>query len=284
MTNARQTADEAEGADAPEDDKPMSFWDHLEELRVRLVRATLALLVGCAVAWNFKEKILAVIAQPFNDAWPKDKFPNGVQLHFASPGDIFLSYFNLSLIGGAALAAPIIFYQLWSFVAPGLYAREKRYVLPFVFASSALFVGGGYFGYLSAFPVTFGYFLSLAGDVEGVVTVVPTVMMEDYITFVMKMLLGFGLIFEIPILFTALARIGVVNHKMLIKYVRHYIFAAFVVAAVLTPPDWASQLIMAIPACLLYVVSIGLVYVFERREALEAWESEQREAAKLAET
>lgn len=262
--------DEIDDEEGPEDDKPMTFWEHLDELRKRITRALGGLVIGCLVAWQYKEWLLAKLTAPFIDSWKANNLPGEPSLHFASPADAFLAYFNLSLIGGFALTTPWIFYQVWSFVAPGLYSREKRYIIPFVFSSSGLFVGGGYVGYITAFGVTFGYLLGLSGPIEGGLNVVPTVMMGDYISFVMKMLLGFGVIFEIPILFTFLALIGVVTHKKLIRWMRYYIFGAFLVAAVLTPPDWASQLIMAIPACGLYFISIGLVYVFQKKEALQA--------------
>lgn len=264
------TPKEGEESDAPEDDRPMTFWEHLEELRSRVVKAVLALCVGTGITWYFKERVLAFLYEPMKEAWIERGLPNAPSLNFKSPADPFIAYFNLSLIGGIVLAAPFIFYQLWSFIAPGLYAKEKRMVIPFVFFSSVLFIGGGYFGYRAAFPITFGYFLSLAGDVEGTVQVTPTLMMDDYISFVMKMLLGFGAIFEIPILATFLARVGLLTHTKMIRWMRYYIFIAFFVAAVLTPPEWTSQLVMAVPACLLYFASIGLVYVFQRKEALAA--------------
>jgi sec-independent protein translocase protein TatC len=263
--------------EGPEDDKPMSFWEHLDELRKRMVRSLIALALGCGVAWNYKELILSTIVKPFSDSWRAEGVPGDPSLHFASPGDAFLAYFTLSLIGGLVIALPVVFYQLWAFIAPGLYAKEKRYVFPFVFTSTALFVGGGYFGYLAAFPITFGYFLSLSGPVDQTITITPTVMMEDYISFVTKMFLGFGIIFQVPILFSFLALAGAVTHKKLIRWFRYYVFIAFFVAAILTPPDWASQLVMAIPAVLLYFVSIGLVYVFQRKEALEADIEKERE-------
>lgn len=269
-----EMADEEGG---PEDDRPMTFWEHLDELRKRITRALGGMIIGCVIAWNYKEWLLAKLTQPFIDSWRENNLPGEPSLHFASPADAFLAYFNLSLIGGFAIATPWIFYQVWSFVAPGLYAKEKRYIIPFVFSSSGLFVGGGYVGYITAFGVTFGYLLGLSGPIEGGLTVTPTVMMGDYISFVMKMLLGFGVIFEIPILFTFLALIGVVTHTKLIRWMRYYIFGAFLVAAVLTPPDWASQLIMAIPAVGLYFISIGLVYVFQKKEALQADIEAQRE-------
>jgi sec-independent protein translocase protein TatC len=269
----------------PEDDKPMTFWEHLDELRSRLIRSAAVLLVGVGVAWYFKEKVKDAIAAPFCEAWVKHHVEGRCNLTFAAPQAAFTSYLKLAVIGGIGLAAPFIFYQLWGFIAPGLYQKEKRYVIPFAFFSSVLFVGGGWFGYLGAFPFTFGYFLSLAGSGDNSkVAIVPMVTMESYIDFVVQVLLGFGIIFEIPILFTFLAMIGVVNHKMLLKFARYFVLIAFIAAAILTPPDWTSQVVMAIPACALYFGSIGLVYIFEpkaTREALKE-EAEKEKKAKKA--
>jgi len=271
-----------EEPEAPEEDKPMTFWEHIEELRKRIVWALLFLFAGCVVSWYFKKDILAFISKPFYDAWHHEHVAGDPSLNFDSPGAPLTAYIKLSLIGGAALSAPFVFYQIWSFIAPGLYAKEKRYVIPFAVVSSALFVGGGWFGYLAAFPFTFGYFLSLAGDIDAdkTVRIVPTVMMEKYIDFVMQMLFGFGIVFEIPILLTFLAMIGVVNHRMLIRFIRYYILVAFVVAAVISPPDWTSMVVMAIPACLLYFVSIGLVYIFQKKEFREDDEETKKAKAK----
>ncbi|MFO0551838.1 MAG: twin-arginine translocase subunit TatC [Polyangiaceae bacterium] len=280
MSEATAKKDEPEDGEeaGPEDDKPMTFWEHLEELRKRIVYSLVAVTAGCLVAWYYKEKLLYFLTKPLKDAWESNHLAGNPDLNFSSPEGSFLAYFNLSLIGGLGLAAPVVFYQLWSFVAPGLYAKEKRYVIPFVMFSSILFVGGGYFGFLAAFPFTFGYFLSLAGDIGGV-TVKPTLMMDDYISFTLKTLLGFGIVFQIPILMMFLARIGLVTHIKLFRWARYYIFIAFLVAAILTPPDWASQLVMAFPACGLYFMSIGLVYIFQRPEALAAERELQREKA-----
>jgi sec-independent protein translocase protein TatC len=248
--------------DTPEADKPMTFWEHLDELRRRLLWALGAFFIGCIIGWEFKEQILEFLVIPFDESWKAEGLAGSTTLHFASPGAAFIAYFKLAMIGGGVLASPMIFYQLWSFVAPGLYAREKRYVIPFVILSTALFIGGGLFGWRTAFPITFSYFLSMSGAVGDTVTITPTVMMAEYISFVMQLLLGFGLIFEIPLLLTFLALAGAVNYRQLIKFSRYFIFISFIVAALLTPPDVTSQLIMAIPMCLLYLVSIGLVYIF----------------------
>ncbi|MGK3993721.1 twin-arginine translocase subunit TatC [Sorangium sp. So ce1024] len=244
------------------EDKPMSFWEHLDELRKRLVRSVLVFFAACVVGWEVRERLLHFLTVPFVDAWRDQNLPGTPSLHFGAPAAAFIAYFKLSMIGGAALASPFIFYQLWAFVAPGLYAREKRYVIPFVLFSTLLFVGGGFFGWRAAFPISFGYFLSMAGTVGGDITITPTVMMGDYLDFVAQLLLGFGIIFEIPLIVLFLSIAGVINYLQLILFGRWFVFAAFILAALLTPPEVTSQLVMAVPMCLLYVVSIGLAYVF----------------------
>ncbi|NUP09048.1 MAG: twin-arginine translocase subunit TatC [Polyangiaceae bacterium] len=259
----------------------MSFWDHLEELRTRVVRALLAFGVGVGIGWYYKEKILAFIYQPFHDSWLEQHVPDDPSLNFKSPSDVWTAYFNLSMMAGVVIAFPFILYQLWAFIAPGLYAREKKIVIPFILSSTVLFIGGAYVGYLTAFEVTYGYFLSLAGDVGGILKIKPTIMMDEYISSVITMLLAFGIIFEIPILATFLARIGLLTHKKMLRWARYYIFLAFLIAGVVSPPEATSQLVMAIPACLLYGASIGLVYMFQTKEAVEA--ENEREAAEKEE-
>ncbi|WP_437641461.1 twin-arginine translocase subunit TatC [Sorangium sp. So ce854] len=251
-----------DGEDELGEDKPMSFWEHLDELRKRLVRSVLVFFAACVVGWEVRERLLHFLTVPFVDAWRDQNLPGTPSLHFGAPAAAFVAYFKLSMIGGAALASPFIFYQLWAFIAPGLYAREKRYVIPFVLFSTLLFVGGGLFGWRAAFPISFGYFLSMAGTVGGDITITPTVMMGDYLDFVAQLLLGFGIIFEIPLIVLFLSIAGVINYLQLIVFGRWFVFAAFILAAILTPPEITSQLVMAVPMCLLYVVSIGLAYVF----------------------
>jgi sec-independent protein translocase protein TatC len=267
-----------EPAPTPEEDiedKPMTFWEHLDELRKRLMWSIGAFFVGCIAAWEIREMMLGVLVKPFVDSWHAQGIPGEATLHFESPAAAFTAYFKLAMIGGAAFAAPIIFYQLWSFIAPGLYAKEKKFVIPFAVISTLLFVGGGFFGWRTAFPITFDYFLSMAGDVgsQGL-RITPTVMMGEYLDFVGQMLLGFGIIFELPLLLLFLSMAGIVNYISLWRFGRWFVLIAFVVAAIVTPPEATSQLIMAIPMCILYFLSIGLAYLFGKKptpEQLEAY-------------
>jgi sec-independent protein translocase protein TatC len=285
MTESALTPHESDET-PPEDDeggKPMTFWEHLEELRTRLIRSMLALFAGCVVAWEFHVRILELLKVPFAAAWHAANMTGEPPLHQSALTGGFMAYLKLSLIGGAVVAAPVVFWQLWAFIAPGLYAREKKYIIPFVTFSTLLFAGGGWFAWKVVMPISFRYFLALAsegGDAHAAIT--PTIMVGDYIDLCMQIMLGFGLTFELPMLFLFLGIAGVVNHLTLIKYARWFIFAAFVIAAVVTPPDVISQLTMAIPMCLLYGVSILLVYLFGKpptEAEKEAWRNRKKKPA-----
>jgi sec-independent protein translocase protein TatC len=249
----------------------MTIWEHLDELRSRVIRALIAYLIGASVAWTFREEILAWLWKPYADSWRAKGIPGDPTLNFAAPSDAFKAYFKLSLIGGVMIAAPIIFYQLWAYIAPGLYKKEKKIVLPFVFFSTILFVGGGLFGWRVAFPVTFEYLLSLAGTTEGIgLAIRPVVMMGEYLDFVSSMLLGF-------ILFLSIA--GIVNYLQLIRFGRWFILIAFTVGAIFSPPDTTSQIVMSVPLCVLYFLSIGLAYMFGKRPSKEEIAKDRAERA-----
>jgi sec-independent protein translocase protein TatC len=264
-------------------DPPMTIWEHLAELRKRLVYSVVALLASTFGAFAFKERILEYISAPFCASWVEASIPGKCELNFGKPQSSFTSYFALSLLTGLVVSAPIIFYQLWSFVAPGLYAREKKFVVPFVLSSSALMVGGAYFCLHVALPLAFNYLLGLSGQLPGGhLVVAPRIEMEFYIDFVSQMMLGFGIVFELPLLILFLSLVGVVNYLQLIHYARYFIVLAVVVAAVLTPPDITSQLVMAVPMVALYGASIALAYFFGKAptEAQRRWYKEQREKKK----
>jgi len=244
----------------------MSFWEHLEELRQRLIYMLFAFAVGAGAAWHERERLLVWLTLPFVRAWKGTTLGGPAALHFPAPQSLFLAYMKLALIGGLVLSLPILLYQLWAFVSPGLYNREKRYALPFVVSSCGLFAGGAWFGWRFAFPVAFQYLLSFSGKVGDSIIVEPAVMVDEYIEFVSRMLVAFGAVFELPVLVFFLSVAGIVTYRHLIRFARVFIVIAFVVAAILTPPDPLSQLILAIPLCLLYGVSIGVAYVFGRRD------------------
>ncbi|HYO98246.1 MAG TPA: twin-arginine translocase subunit TatC [Polyangiaceae bacterium] len=253
---------------ADPDDHSMTLWDHLAELRSRIVRMLLSFLAGGIVAWIYRESLLAWLTSPFAEAWPTGQAA-AASLHFPSPASLFIAYVRIAALGGFIFALPFILYQLWAFIAPGLYSREKRFALPFVASSCLLFAAGGWFAWRFAFPAAFKYLLSFAGTVGDVVTT-PTVMIGDYLDFVTHMLLAFGFAAELPILVFFLSIAGLVDYKQLIKFFRYFVVLAFVIAAVLTPPDPLSQLMLAVPLCVLYAISIGVCYLFARPRAAPA--------------
>jgi sec-independent protein translocase protein TatC len=255
----------------PEDDLKMTIWEHLGELRKRIVRAAIALFAGAILCWSFREKLLEWIGEPYKIAW-KVRFPDTpMELQTLAPIDAFVNYMQLALTGGVVLAAPVIFYQLWAFISPGLYSKEKRYIIPFVLFSSGLFAGGIAFCYYAFFPSFFTYSFSLLGQVGGpggiVLTSRPT--MEFYLDFATRMLLAFGFIFELPLFISFLALAGIVTPMQLVRFSRWAIIASFVVGAFITPgPEMSSQFIVAIALVGLYFLSVGLSFlVAKRRDA-----------------
>lgn len=246
----------------------MTLWEHLEELRTRIIRMMLSFVVGAIIAWLYKERLLEWLTQPYVTAWNHGHQTGVAALHFPSPAALFLSYVRLSAIAGLVFSLPLMLYQIWAFVAPGLYSKEKRYALPFVFSSCALFAAGGWFGWKFAFPAAFQYLLSFAGKV-GQLDVQPTVMISEYIEFVTHMLLAFGFAAELPVLVFFLAIAGIVTHLHLIKFFRYFVVVAFIISAVLTPPDPLSQLMLAVPLVGLYGISIGVAWLFGRKKPKE---------------
>lgn len=258
------TQPESGGMSENPDDHSMTIWEHLTELRSRIMRMMLAFVCGGIVAWIFREQLLMWLTKPFVDAWGSGAQAGAASLHFPSPASLFLAYVRLAALGGLVFSLPFILYQFWAFVAPGLYSKEKRFAAPFVISSCALFALGGWFGWRFAFPVAFEYLLSFAVPVGGL-DVKPTVMVSDYIEFVTHMLLAFGFAAELPIVVFFLTIAGLITHKHMIKFSRYFIVVAFVIAAVLTPPDPLSQLMLAVPLCLLYGLSIGVAFIFSKR-------------------
>lgn len=284
---AKPAVEEAD-REIPEDDSPMTFWEHLDELRKRITYAVVALVAAVFVAWEVREPVLDALTQPFILAWREQKIKGDPNLNFSAPGAGFTANFQVSMVIGLALAAPVIFYQLWAFIAPGLYAREKKFVIPFVMLSTLLFVGGGYFGWRAAFPIAFNYFLGFSGTLgtHGL-QIQPTIMLDNYLDFVIQMLLAFGLIFELPLFLLFLSIAGIVNYLTLLKFGRWFILIAVILAGLLTPPDVTSQLIMGVPLIALYFVSIGLAYIFGKKPTEEQrkafWESRKKKKAAAAE-
>ena len=246
-------------------DHRMGFLDHLGELRWRLIRSSVAILAGAVVCWAYKERLVEMLMRPLAAAW-RARALGTPTLHFASPVDPFVAYLKVALVGGILLAAPYVLLELWLFVAPGLYPRERRFAIPLLLASIACFFGGALFGWGVVFPIGLDYFIGFSGTLGGgAAALQPTLMMDNYLSLTTKMLFAFGLVFELPVFITFLALARVVTWKQLLKAGRWVVVGAFVVGAILTPPDVGSQILMTVPLIALYYLSVVIAYLIRPR-------------------
>jgi sec-independent protein translocase protein TatC len=237
------------------DEKKLPLTAHLQELRKRLILSFVAVGGGFALCYTFAEKIFDILAAPL-----LKMMPAGGSLIFTSVAEAFFTYMKVAFISGLILASPFVLYQIWAFVAPGLYRHEKKYVVPFVLAGSFFFAGGILFAYYIALPVGFRFLLGFATDF-----IKPLPSMKEYLSFSIKFLLAFGLVFEFPVVLVLLARIGVVDAKTLARQRKYAILLIFIFAAILTPPDIISQVIVALPMIGLYELSILLSKIFGKK-------------------
>jgi len=239
------------------EDEKMPFSGHLEELRKRIVICFIATGIGFIISYGFKEKIFHFLTLPLISAMQADD-----KLIFTGLPEAFFTYLKVSLLSGLMLSAPVILYQFWLFVAPGLYGKERRLLVPIVFLSSFFFIGGALFGYFIVFPFGFKFFLGFATE-----TIRPLPSMREYLSFSSMLLLAFGLVFELPLIITFLARLGIVSVEFLKKNRKYAILLFFVVAAILTPPDVVTQIMMAVPLMALYEISIIGARVFGKKKS-----------------
>jgi len=243
-------------AKAPNEEDKLPFTAHLEELRNRLIVCFIAVGVGFALSYGFKERLFHILTRPLIAVMQE-----GDKLVFTGLPEAFFSYLKVAFLSGIMLAAPVILYEFWMFVAPGLYHKEKRILLPIVFLSSFFFVGGALFGYFVVFPFGFQFFLSFATE-----TIRPLPSMKEYLSFASKLLLAFGLVFELPLLLTFMSRLGLVSVAFLKKNRKYAFLLFFVMAAILTPPDVVTQTMMALPMMVLYEISILGARLFKRKK------------------
>jgi sec-independent protein translocase protein TatC len=242
----------------PEDDVHLSLRDHLMELRKRLKWAVFWLGIGFAATYYWSQQIFHFMMRPVLKALPEGE----KALHFASSVEPFLIYLKVALYAGIFVASPGILWQLWAFIAPGLYRKEKRAVLPFVLAATGFFVAGAAFGYLVILPPAFEFLINSAGpDIK------PVLMMDDQLGLVMMLLMAFGIIFELPLILTFLTMIGLVDHKFLGKYRRHAIVVNTIIAAIITPTgDPFNLALMAVPMMLCYELGVLGSWLFRKKD------------------
>jgi sec-independent protein translocase protein TatC len=228
----------------------MSLLEHLEELRRRIVRSALFLVAGFFIAYYFREKIFGIMQKPIVDALRKHHLDT--QLVYNNPVDAFNLYIKLALIGGAIIASPFMLYQVWMFISPGLYQKEKRYVIPFMSATVGLFLAGYHYVFAGALDFLLGYSSQFK----------PMVTIGEYTDLFMTVILGLGITFELPILIFFLALFGLVTAKFLWKNFRYAILIIFIIAAIITPtPDVVTMCVFATPMLVLYLIGIGVAFL-----------------------
>jgi sec-independent protein translocase protein TatC len=236
----------------------MPFTQHLEELRKRLIICAVAVGIGFVISYGFKEMLFQLLMRPWIAAMPPG---HDAKLIYTAPHEALFTYIKVSFISGIGLAVPVILFQIWRFIAPGLYANEKRYMFPIVILSSFFFLGGALFGYFLVFPVGFQFFTSFASE-----TITPMISTREFLSFSMRLLLAFGVIFELPIFAFFLAKLGLITAQFMRRQRKIAIVAIFIIAAMLTPgPDVFSQFMMAGPLLILYEVSVWIVHIFGRK-------------------
>lgn len=246
------------------EDEKLPFTGHLEELRKRLITCFIAIGIGFSISYGFKEQLFNILTRPLISVMNE-----GDKLIFTGLPEAFFTYLKVALLSGIMLAAPVIIYQFWIFVAPGLYNKERHILFPIIFLSSFFFVGGALFGYFIVFPFGFKFFLGFATE-----TIRPLPSMREYLSFSSKLLLAFGLSFDLPLVITFLAKLGIVNVDFLKKNRKYAILLFFVGAAILTPPDVVTQVMLALPLMALYELSILGARLFGRKQADASDENE----------
>jgi sec-independent protein translocase protein TatC len=246
----------------------LPFTTHLEELRDRMIKCFIAVGVGFLVSFGFKEKLFQILVNPLVKVMEE-----GDTLVYTGLPEAFFTYLKVSLLAGIMVGSPFLLYQFWMFVAPGLYSKEKRMLIPVVVLSTFFFLGGSLFGYFVVFPFGFKFFLGFATE-----TIRPLPSMKEYLGFSAKLLLAFGLVFELPLVLTFLARLGVVSVDFLKKNRKYALLLFFVGAAILTPPDVITQVMMALPLIVLYEISILGAKIFGKKDQPEGEPDESDES------
>jgi sec-independent protein translocase protein TatC len=232
----------------------MSLIEHLEELRRRIIHSAVYLIVGFFVAYGFHDRFTDLLEQPLNTALTRHHLPTG--LVFLNPIEPFNFTLKLSFVAGAILASPFILFQVWLFISPGLYRHEKRYIWPFMTATIGLFLAGAFFGYHYVYPGALDFLLGYGKQFKPMVTI------NEYADLFMTVILGLGIVFELPILVMFLALFGLVTPGWLWRNIRYAILVIFIIAAIITPtPDILTMCVFAAPMLVLYIISIAVAYL-----------------------
>ncbi|CCO22098.1 Sec-independent protein translocase, TatC subunit [Maridesulfovibrio hydrothermalis AM13 = DSM 14728] len=248
-------SEEPDDDELDEDEEPMTFLQHLDELRKRLLRILIACVVGFLACYSFAKPLFALLMAPLVVYLPENS-----TLIFTSLPEGFVTYLKVAFVAGFFVVSPYIFSQIWGFIAPGLYEHERKWMIPLAFLSAFFFVGGAMFGYYVVFPFGCEFFMGFADEF---IRPMPT--LREYLGFSLKLLFAFGVIFELPLFIFFLARLGVVTAEGLRSKRKYAILVCFICSAILTPPDVMTQTLMAGPLIFLYEVGIWVAYFFGKR-------------------
>jgi sec-independent protein translocase protein TatC len=238
---------------------------HIADLRKRLINSVVAIIVAFILCFTFWEPILAWMTYPLKEA-----LPEGTDIIFTQVGEAFFTALKVSFFAAFIVALPVIFWQLWMFIAPGLYENEKKLVIPFVFFATFMFLLGDTFAYFVVFPIGFNYLITFGSELF---TALPSI--GQYVGFFAKLMIGFGISFELPVITFFLAKIGLVTDATMKRFFKFAVIFIFILAAILTPPDVISQFLMAIPLLLLYGVSIYIAKVVNPEKPIDEEEVEK---------
>jgi sec-independent protein translocase protein TatC len=234
----------------------MTFLEHLKELRSSLTFSALGILIASLICLYWSPLLFSLLTKPIRDNF------GSLEMIGTGPAEAFIIKLKTALIGGLLLSSPHTFYQLWRFISPAMYENEKKITIPFVFISTALFLSGAAFCYFIMFPFAFQYF-----SVEyETMNISANIKVDEYVSFVLRLIFVFGIVFELPIICFFLARLRVITHTWLIKNGRYGMLVIFIVAAILTPPDVISQMLLALPLMVIYVLCIGIAYLSYPKE------------------
>jgi sec-independent protein translocase protein TatC len=254
--------------ESPVDDTTMPLIEHLKELKTRVVYALLALGVGFVICMIFAEDIYSLLAQPMEKALAERQ--GGGNMTIIAPLEGVMTWLRVGFFGGIILAFPVIAYQIWLFVAPGLHKHEKRHVAPLVFASVFLMLLGASFGYFVIFKFGFPFFLSIMSTGAE-----ANISLASYLSTSLKLLVGFGACFQLPVVIYFCARIGLLDARDMVEKFRYGIVIIFIVSAFMTPPDPMTQVLMSAPLTTLYILSIAVAYFFSTKERMEPTDEEE---------
>jgi sec-independent protein translocase protein TatC len=256
--NPRQILEGKAGSppDAEDELPRMGFFQHLDELRKRLITSIVAIFVGFLAAWKWAPEIFDFLARPLREV-----LPPGQNLAYTTLTEPFMMYFRVALLAGILISSPVVLWQIWLFIAPALYRREKRWVWPFVIFGALFFLSGCAFSYLVAFPLVVRFLVDVGRPFQAVITI------NEYLSIATKLILALGLCFEMPILIFFLARMGIVSERWLLAKFKYAVLVIFIVAAVITPSaDVATQCVFAVPMIALYLLGILAAWLFRKRE------------------